>query len=544
MTDSRAGLNRPLTDALLLAGFCGFLFFFGLAHFGLVGADEPRYAQVAREMLERHDWITPTLGGTPWLEKPTLYYWQAMLAYRVFGVSDWASRLPSAFDATLLVLGVYFFLRRFRPGSQLDGALMAASAAGIVGFARAASMDMALAASFAIALLAWFGWQQDGRRSWLSIFYAGIALGTLAKGPVAPFLAAVIIVLFAWAKGEWQLAWRTLWIPGILLYCLLALPWFIAVQSRNPEFFRVFVLQHNLARFGSDLYHHKQPFWYYVPVTIIAQLPWVSFIVISGWETLRAWWSEKRDVFRSENSFRIFLLIWILIPVAFFSASQSKLPGYILPALPAGTLLLVEYLRKHGGSGRPSFVTTALHAVIAAAPIVPALMIQYIVQQHRLPWGRGLIISLTLALAVAVGIVLTLRLQSGLRLLRFVTLIPIVLTVAIVLRLGSQELDAQLSARPFAAEITRMDNGTLPLAISHVPREVEYGLHFYRNQKIAHYGLGEIPTTQHVVVAPQGSQARLAAKFPDRRITYLGTYAPMGLDYYWVSAPRMTHSMH
>src|SRR6202161_3732786 len=140
--------NRTPTDALLLAGFCAFLFFYGLNQFGLIGADEPRYAQVAREMLARHDWSPPPLGGQPWLEKPPLYYWQAMLAYSVFGVSDWAARLPSALDATLLVLAVYFFLRRFRPGFELDGALIAASSAGIVGYAHAASMDMALAAAF------------------------------------------------------------------------------------------------------------------------------------------------------------------------------------------------------------------------------------------------------------------------------------------------------------------------------------------------------------------------------------------------------------
>ena len=91
--------NRTRTDSLLLAGFCAFLFLYGLGQFGLIGADEPRYAQVAREMLERHDWITPVLGGRPWLEKPPLYYWQAMLTYSIFGVSDWAARLPSALDA-------------------------------------------------------------------------------------------------------------------------------------------------------------------------------------------------------------------------------------------------------------------------------------------------------------------------------------------------------------------------------------------------------------------------------------------------------------
>ena len=197
--------NRTRTDSLLLAGFCAFLFFYGLAQFGLIGADEPRYAQVAREMLERHDWITPTLGGRPWLEKPPLYYWQAMVAYAIFGVSDWAARLPSALDATLLVLAVYFFLRRFRPGFELDGALIAASSAGIVGYARAASMDMALAAAFTIGMLGWWAWRESGKKVYLAVFYVFMAFGTLAKGPVALFLAAVVIVLYAAAVREWRL---------------------------------------------------------------------------------------------------------------------------------------------------------------------------------------------------------------------------------------------------------------------------------------------------------------------------------------------------
>src|SRR5215472_15799510 len=115
--------NRKRTDVLLLAGFCGFLFFYGLGAFGLIGADEPRYAQVAREMLDHHHSITPTLGGHPWLEKPPLYYWQAMLAYSIFGVSDFAARIPSAMDATLLVVAVYLFFRRFRRGVGVDAAL-------------------------------------------------------------------------------------------------------------------------------------------------------------------------------------------------------------------------------------------------------------------------------------------------------------------------------------------------------------------------------------------------------------------------------------
>jgi 4-amino-4-deoxy-L-arabinose transferase-like glycosyltransferase len=158
--------NRTRADVLLLAGFCAFLFFYGLNQFGLIGADEPRYAQVAREMLEHRDWFTPTLGGQPWLEKPPLYYWQAMLAYSVFGVSDWAARLPSAIDATVLVLALYFFLRRFRPGFELDGALIAASSAGIVGYSRAASTDMPLTATFGVGMLGWCGGRAGRRFIW------------------------------------------------------------------------------------------------------------------------------------------------------------------------------------------------------------------------------------------------------------------------------------------------------------------------------------------------------------------------------------------
>jgi 4-amino-4-deoxy-L-arabinose transferase-like glycosyltransferase len=261
----------------LLLAFCSFFFLWRLASFGLIGADEPRYAQVAREMLARHDWVTPTLGGMPWLEKPPLYYWQAMLAYRVFGVSDWAARLPSVVDATALVFVAYWLLRRFRSGAALDGGLMLATSAALAGFAHAASTDMPLAATFGIAMVAWFGWYESGQRSLLLGFYVAIALGMLAKGPVAPFLAAAIILLFAATQKTWRMVAETLWLPGILAFLVVGLPWYVLVQIRNPQFFRVFLLEHNLARFGTNMFHHPEPFWYYGPVMLLGWAPWTVF---------------------------------------------------------------------------------------------------------------------------------------------------------------------------------------------------------------------------------------------------------------------------
>ena len=539
-------ISRASADWLLLAGFCGFLFFFGLAFFGLIGADEPRYAQVAREMLARHDWITPTLAGKPWLEKPPLYYWQAMLAYSIFGVTDWAARLPSAVDATLTVVVIYLFLRRFRPGFQLDGALMTASAAGIIGFARAASTDMPLAATFTVALLAWYAWYESESRCFLALFYCFLALGMLAKGPVAALLAAMIIVIFAAATSDYRLLARTLWVPGILLFCAVALPWHIAVQIKNPEFFRVFILQHNLARFGTNLYHHPEPFWYYLPVTLLGLIPWTVFVVASLAETVRIWWTARREILDSERrALDVFLVIWVAVPVAFFSLSQSKLPGYIVPALPAGTLLLAEYVRRRVANGEsPSIFLIVLHAIAAAVPIVPSLMIQYLVLQHRLPWGRGAAISFMFAAVLAIGIALTLRTKLGFAALRFITLVPVVLGVAALLRLGAPAVDSMLSVRPLANEISHLETKPLPLAVAGVSRETEFGLAFYRNQVIDRYESGEIPADEHLVVSPEGSQTAIAKQVAGRRVSYLGSFAPQGLDYYWVSAEGMREMSH
>jgi 4-amino-4-deoxy-L-arabinose transferase-like glycosyltransferase len=535
--------NRARTDALLLAGFCAFLFFYGLNQVGLIGADEPRYAQVAREMLERHDWITPTLAGQPWLEKPPLYYWQAMMAYAIFGVSDWAARMPSALDATLLVLAVYFFLRRFRPRFELDGALITASFAGIIGYARAASMDMALAAAFTAGMLGWWAWRESGKKPYLLIFYGFMGLGMLAKGPVAPFLAALVIVLYAASVRELQVVLKTLWLPGIVLFCMIALPWYFAVQVRNPVFFREFILEHNLARFSKNLYHHTEPLWYYLPVTALALVPWTVFVITALVEPVRLWWARRTPVGGTEvdleNQFGVFATCWLIVPVVFFSISQSKLPGYILPAIPAGGLLLADYLRRHLERSEAKPVATwlaVLHALLAAAPIVPALLVAYLITQHHLPGGQPILVALAIAFVLCAGIALTLVRKSGLRLLRFVTLIPVLLTLGAVLGLGSVALDQTLSARPLALEIAAMETHPLPLAVYHVRRELEYGLTFYRNHLTFNYDWGSVPQQEHLLVAPENSQVEIAKLVAGRRVSYLGHYAAQHVDYFWVAA--------
>ena len=534
--------TRTRTDVLLIAGFCTFLFFYGLNQFGLIGADEARYAQVAREMLDRGDWITPTLNGHPWLEKPPLYYWQAMLVYAWFGVSDWAARIPSAVDASLMVVAVYIFFRRFRRGVQVEAALITASCAGVVGYARAASMDMALAAALSVGMLAWWAWRESHKRGYLALFYTAMALGMLAKGPVAPFLAGGVIVLHAAASREFRLITRTLWLPGVLLFCAIALPWYVAVQMRNPEFFRLFILEHNLARFSSDLYHHREPLWYYLPVTLLALLPWTAFMFAAFARTVQVWWAERKSAATEtdlEFDLNLFACCWLIVPVIFFSISQSKLPGYILPALPAGALLLADYLRQHlqhESAGPASRWLAISHALLATAPLVPALLIAHLLEGHRLPGGKPMFVALAAAFVLAAGIALTLVSKLGLRMLRFVTLVPVILCMGAVLKFGAHGLDRQLSARPLAREISSMETQPLPLAVFRVSRELEYGLTFYLNQTPMRYESGQIHAGEHLVVAPENWQPEVAREAAGRRVSFLGHYAPQHVDYFWVSS--------
>lgn len=519
-------MRRRIPDPILLFAFCGFFFFWRIAAFGLIGADEPRYAQVAREMLARHDWVTPTLGGVPWLEKPPLYYWQAMLLARIFGVSDWAARLPGAIDATILVLAGYWFLRRFRSERALDGALILATCAGTVGFARAASTDMPLAATFGIAMLAWFAWLETNQWALIITFYAALGLGALAKGPVAPLLAGIVILLFAASQRSWTIALKTLSPAGLVAFFMVALPWYVLVEVRNPEFFRVFLLEHNLARFSSNMFHHPEPFWYYLPVTLLGWVPWVFFIgsaLVFAARKLRA---------SGEDSLNTFLMIWIGVFVIFFSISQSKLPGYILPAIPPGALLLANALRELRFS-KLHPVVIMLHAAAIASLLFFALMLPSILAAHKLIWSHAAVVPLIAGL-LGGGLVGFTLLKNGWSGLHLAGVAPAIVILALVLRFSAPVLDQTLSARSVSETLASLSDKQLPVAVAKVPRELEFGLQFYRNQLIPRYELEKPPAREHLLVMQMGSQQLVEKKLEGRRFAYLGESAAQKLKFFYV----------
>ena len=518
----------------VIVGVCAFLFFFGLGAFGLVGTDEPRYCQIAREMFNRHDWVVPTLNGQPWLEKPALLYWKIMNSYAIFGVHDWAARIPAAVHATTLVLVVFFFMRRFRPGAEMATALITASSAAVIAFARGASTDMLLSAPFSMGMLAWWAWHESGKKLWLATFFALLALGTLAKGPVAPALAVLLVAAYALLRRDGKIFLRSLWWPGLLLFFLIALPWYVAVQLKVPQFFRVFLLEHNLARFGTNLYQHSQPFWYYVPVFLLSTLPWIAFTIMalvdaggSSFRSLKAAATTSAD----DDRLPQFLLIWILVPILFFSISRSKLPGYILPSIPAAAILTADYLYRRT---RPlSRWMIMLHslicgALLGGALVAPSKMLKVQLPQNAVSWiivGTGLI---------AILVVLVLRI-GGTRMLHLATLVPVMVALSFLLRPAAPVIDELNSARAVDARLNQAGAPHDPISVFEVKRDVEYGLNFYRNEPIGRYERDGVPAEAHVVIIKAGSSDALKALLGPRQILPLADFPPQRLEFYLVS---------
>jgi 4-amino-4-deoxy-L-arabinose transferase-like glycosyltransferase len=500
---------------------------------GLVGADEPRYAQIAHEMLGHFDsadtlkgrisaCVTPYLYGHPWLEKPALYYWRAMFLYQDFGVHDWTSRLPSTTFAFVMVALIYLHMRRFRPGGHMDAAIITMACAAIIGFSRSASTDMQMAAPLAIGLLGWYAWYETDSKFWLYDIYFFTGLATLAKGPVAPFLALLIISAFAFLRREWSILRRSFWWPGMLLYFAMVLPWFIAVQHQNPTFFREFFLEHNLERFATDRYQHAQPFWYYFAVVLLAMMPWTVIAVralIDGIQTSVAeWrlrWADRCKLGANcpGDAFPEFLVLWALLPILFFSFSKSKLPGYILPSIPPIAILTGDYLFRRRKLGLSRWVLVG-HAVLCGVMTVAALLVPWFVLHGReWPPVHALVVAALSATGAALLILVVVK-GFGIARLRLVTSCVLVVLVLFLYGVGPifgipevgatkrviQLLDRSYSARPLAARIATLVPAEETVAVFRVRRDVEYGLSFYRNREVVNYEQNGVPDEQHILV--------------------------------------------
>lgn len=355
----------PGATALLLA-LAAALLLFRLGDVPLLGPDEPRYARVAAEMARRGDLVTPTLQGRPWLEKPALYYWMAGGAFALLGENEMAARLPSVLAGLLLVGSTALFGARIhgRAAGLHSGFILATSVLPFA-YARAASMDMLLAASVTVATglagLRLLGIAGPGAMMAAGAF-AGLA--TLAKGPLGLLLPAMVAIGYVAVRREWSSLRPRSALGAGLAFVAVAAPWYLAiVRAQGRAFIDVFLLDHNLARLTSTVHHHPGPAYYYLPVLLLGLVPWTGF-VLPGLALVRP---RRRPA-------DLFVLLWLLLTLVFFSMAGSKLPGYILPCLPPLALLMgraAAHLAADGATARG----TGRAAIAAATGVVAALLL-------------------------------------------------------------------------------------------------------------------------------------------------------------------------
>jgi len=356
---STRGIAARIGWVILIVATLFVCYFSHLGAVGFVGPDEPRYAWIARDMAETGDWVTPKLYGKPWFEKPPLYYWGAAICFKIFGVSETSARLPSAICALLATLALGWLAWRLY-GSETAHwlLLLLPTTVGMIGFSHAAATDMPFSGMLTIAMVfaavvlrltpahagSAISAPANPSTPWLALVLFGFFLGlaVLAKGPAAIVLSGGAVFSWAVFTKRWRDAFRLLHPAAIAAFCLTALPWYILCARRNTDFFRIFIIEHNFKRFLTPEFQHIQPFWFYGPVLLVAFLPWTVLLLCSAISSAKAHWRS-----RSITECNWFFICWAGFCIAFFTISRSKLPGYVLPAIPViGVLLARDLSRK------------------------------------------------------------------------------------------------------------------------------------------------------------------------------------------------------
>jgi len=322
---------------------CFLLYFIGLGSFPSIDPAEAYYVEAAREMVELNDWIVPYLNYQVYFSKPIITFWLIAASYKLFGISELASRLPFAMLSTAMVFAIYHCIGKlFTKRAGLFSALCLATAPLFLLVSRISPVDIAFGFCLELAILATAMTLESKGKIWSYVIWAALALGLLTKGPATLILYGASVVLFlAWRRPslyqseEWLKQLNV--IPGILLFLAIAIPWHWAVhQASDGLFLKVFFLYENFARFSGHTNMGKMSWWFYIPVILAGFLPWVvctPFCFV--------------DYFRKKEVPMQLFLSFIATTFVIFSLSGTKLITYILPVIPMLSIIVGVFLDRY-----------------------------------------------------------------------------------------------------------------------------------------------------------------------------------------------------
>ena len=380
--------------------------FWGLGDYPLLEPDEGRNVEVAREMSRSGDYLLPHLNGLPYLDKPATYFAAVAASLTLFGESERAARLPSL----LFTLGTIALVWRLgrslgAPGTGEIAAVAFATMPLALAFSRTVIFDAALAFLEALTLFAaWHGLTGDrNARGWFALAWAAMGLGAITKGPVAIIVPLLIVTAFGFGAGRplrpfFSLrTWPWIFVTG--------LPWFIAVSIRRPDFPAYALVYESLQRVATKSAGRPGPVWYFVPVLLAGSFPWIGPAIAGAIRAVRLR-ARRRE---SDGWPTVFVASWALVPLVFFSLSQSKLPGYYLPALPgvalAAAMLLARALQDEGALRQAARSTIAVAAVMGVLGVAILVLADVaFVQVPLSPQARLRLPGVTLGLGAALAL--------------------------------------------------------------------------------------------------------------------------------------------
>jgi 4-amino-4-deoxy-L-arabinose transferase-like glycosyltransferase len=517
--------------ALLAAVALGTLFS-RLGALPFIGADECRYARIAQEMSEARQWVTPRLEGLPWLEKPPLYYWMTIPMIRAFGMGEASARIAPVLCALLAAASVYWLgARLWSKRAGFWSCLILLTSIGYIAFGRSASMDIPFTTclTMAFALLA-AGILGKKIRWWqTACAYALIGCAVLAKGPVGLVLAAGILVLF-WVFDEQGGSLRRARVfTGMGIILVVAVPWFwLAFRENGFSFISIFFINHNLARYVSDIHHHDQPLYYFLLVLPGLLFPW------SGWLPAllpRPFFRSGTLNWRSWQRSTIFLISWILFPLAFFSLSGSKLPGYVLPCLPPVALLLGRRVAESDDRERAGDTLRRSRWIYFVFSLLLAIALPIVFQfEYGGAWRTGLWLGIVVLVPAAAAF----RFARGGRCVKAFQATAwqgfLLLATAILLSLGT--LATYHSARDIAGMALAADRGDEPI---YTYFYFHHTLHYYSGYKVGENIINPALlfdiARQHAsfLVVTQYPQALHLQSLPQLRTSVLGSQGDLRL---------------
>ena len=366
---------------------------FDLGGYPLFDPDEGRNAEVAREMAATNDYVLPHFDGLPYLDKPIVYFASAAAVMEGLGPTETAARLPAyLFTVATLIVVVWFVRRRWGTDAGWLAGLALATMPLVLAYARTTIMDSALAFCTTLAILAF--WDERPIMAW-----AAIGLGAITKGPVAILIPLATLIPYSLLTGR-RLR-RLFPLAGLGVFAVVALPWFLAVSHRVPEFPHYVFVRETFERVTTKSFHRTAPFWYYLPIVPVAAFPWIV-PALGGLKNWRWAWLARRVNPQAQES--ILLACWVLGPLLFFSLNQSKLPQYVLPLMPPFALAAARLLGGGIGVGRHTYAAIAALLGIALvsltvwlpAPISLTPAERAAIPQAALALGIALLISAAL----------------------------------------------------------------------------------------------------------------------------------------------------